>query len=80
LKQKPECIIICNQNDDDFDSVFTITDEVAKCLIRAKRDYSAKNYISEICGLEESVENVLKISLNYVNFIFVYECGGGRGE
>ena len=80
MKQKPECIIICNQNDDDFDSVFTITDEVAKCLFRAKRDYSAKNYISEICGLEESVENVLKISLNYVNFIFVYECGGGRGE
>jgi len=77
LKQKPECKIICNQNDDDFDSVFTITDEVAKCLIRAKRDYSAKNYLNEVSGLEECVEEVLKLSLDYVNLIFVYECGGG---
>ena len=74
--QKPECTLICNQNDDDFNSVFTITDEVAKCLIRAKRDYSAKSYISAICDME-SVEEVLKVSADYVNFIFIYECGGG---
>jgi len=73
LKQKPECRLICNQNDDDnFNSVFTITDEVAKCLIRAKRDYSAKSYIDQICDIE-SVEEVLRLSLGYVNFIFVYE-------
>jgi len=69
---KPECRIICEEGNDDFDSVFIITDEVAKCLIRNKRDYSAKNYLSEICDME-SVEDVLRLSLDYVDFIFVYE-------
>jgi len=69
--RKPECKIIVNEERDEFDSVFAIVDEVSKCLIKVKRDYGARNFLRESNDMEDC-NDVLKLSLNYVELSFIY--------
>ena len=74
MKQKPECKIICNEGNDLFD---LIINEVLKCLMNLEYLHLYDDYFFKV-HCETSCEDVLKLSLDYVNFIFVYECGGGN--
>jgi len=69
LKQKPECKIICNEEND---SVSLIIDEVLKCLTKAEYLHLYDDYFFKV-NRENNCEEVLKVSSNYVDFIFIYE-------
>jgi len=74
LKQKPECKIICNEEND---SVSLIIDIVLKCLMKSEFIHLYDDYFFKV-NRENSCEEVLKVSADYVNFIFIYKCGGGE--
>jgi len=69
LRLKPECKLICNEEND---SVSLIIDMVLKCLMKTEFLHLYDDYFFKI-NRESSCEKVLKVSSDYVDFIFIYE-------